>query len=228
MRDFSYIVPHEGAEQRTAECFRTLLHSYRPTVFLDIGANVGGYSWVALNHDPAITTWLFEPDETNVRLLTKTIAKSGLKTARLFPVALSSTSGTVEFLVDDASGATGSIAASTSNQEPLHARYGLKNRRTVKCEALDSFLPELQGHRILMKIDVEGAEDAVLSGAREFLTKLRPLFILECFEPEKMRILKELRYRAYDLSEGCNWLVVPEERSAEAETAWLPGPIAAS
>ena len=73
-----------------------------------------------------------------------------------------------------------------------------------------------------MKIDVERAEDSVIAGARQVLETLRPVFILECFDMARMHALKGLRYRAYDLHEGCNWLVVPEENARQAETEWLP------
>ena len=93
LRDFSHVAPHAGAERRTEECLESLLKSYRPDIFLDIGANVGSYSWIVVNHDPAVKVWLFEPDETNVGLIRKTIAANHLESTRLFPVALSSEKG---------------------------------------------------------------------------------------------------------------------------------------
>ena len=216
LRDFALLVPHRGAEDRTGSLFLKALQFYKPEFFLDVGANVGSYSWTAANFDSSLAIWLFEPDEKNVRLLRKTVDYNRLSHARLIPMAVASKNGEIEFLVDDVSGATGSVDSHTSNASPLHAHYQLRNRVTVKCCCLDSFVEELEGHRVVIKIDVEGAEDQVLTGARLALERVRPVIFIECFEPAKMAAFNELGYRVYDLQEGSNWLAIPHELDDEA------------
>jgi len=56
----------------------------------------------------------------------------------------------------------------------------------------------------LIKMDVEGAETMVLSGARELLAKCRPIIFLACHgEVQRQncsRRLREFGYRIFDLS----------------------------
>ena len=216
LRDFALLVPHRGAETRTCSLFLKALQFHKPEFFLDVGANVGSYSWAAANFDSSLAIWLFEPDETNVRLLRKTMDDNKLSRARLIPMAVASQNGEIEFLVDDVSGATGSVESDSSNASSLHAHYQLRNRVTVKCCCLDSFVEELRGHRVVIKIDVEGAEDQALAGARQLLAQVKPVIFIECFETAKMAILNELGYRVYDLQEGSNWLAIPHEYDDEA------------
>ncbi len=136
LRDFSVIVPHRGAEARTGSLFLNVLRFYKPEFFLDVGANVGSYSWTAANFDSSLAVWLFEPDEKNIRLLRKTIAFNKLSTARLIPLAVAERNGEIEFLVDDVSGATGSVESHSSNASSLHAHYRLQQRRPSSAAAL--------------------------------------------------------------------------------------------
>ena len=216
LRDFSLVVPHRGAEARTGALFLKVLKFFKPEFFLDVGANVGSYAWTAANFDSSLAVWLFEPDEKNIRLLRKTIALNQLPLARLFPAAVGAKNGQVEFLVDDVSGATGSLENHSSNEFSLHSQYKLRRTATVECRCLDSFHDELQGRRVVIKIDVEGAEDQALAGARRILELVRPVILIECFETTKMALLKECGYRVYDIEEGCNWLAIPQERAEEA------------
>lgn len=217
LRDFSHLVPHHRAEAQTESLFLKVLQFYKPEFFLDVGANVGSYSWTASNFDSSLAVWLFEPDERNIRLLRKTIAYNKLSLAQVIPMAVASKNGEIEFLVDDVSGATGSVESHTSNAASLHSHYQLRNRIVVKCCCLDSFVEELQGRRVVIKIDVEGAEDQALAGARHILGRVRPIIFIECFEKAKMATLNELGYRVYDLQEGSNWLAIPQESAEEAK-----------
>ena len=52
--------------------FAQLLHEINPDVFLDIGANIGLYSWQARSIGDFVIL-MFEPDPVNVRLCARTI-----------------------------------------------------------------------------------------------------------------------------------------------------------
>lgn len=212
LRDFSLVIPHRGAEVKTGVVFLKVLQVLQPGLFLDVGANVGSYAWTAADFDSTLTVWLFEPDEQNIRLLKKTIAVNQLSQARLFPMAVASKNGQAEFLLDDVSGATGSLDNQSSNASSLHSQYELQKTKTVECYCLDSFYEEMQGRCVFIKIDVEGAEDQALAGARRVLEFVRPVILIECFESVKMALLQEMGYRIYNLEEGCNWLAIPQER----------------
>ncbi len=72
---------------------------------------------------------------------------------------------------------------------------------------------------MVIKIDVEGAENQVLAGARRILEQVRPIIFIECFATTKMALLKELGYRLYDLQEGSNWIAIPDEQAEQANRA---------
>ena len=114
------------------------------------------------------------------------------------------------------------MQSEADNPSSLHAQYDMRTFRTVECCCLDSFRDELLGRRVVMKIDVEGAEDQALAGARTVLERVRPLIVIECFQAQKMASLSEFGYRVYYLGEGSNWLAIPREYDGEAQKA-LPG-----
>jgi FkbM family methyltransferase len=65
-----------------------------------------------------------------------------------------------------------------SGLRPIDRTHGPVEQLTVALETLDSSLPS--GYvPALIKIDVEGAEEQVLNGAVETLTRHRPVVILE-------------------------------------------------
>ena len=211
LRDFSHIIPHRGAEERTSFFFSRILEFWKPQTFLDVGANVGDYSWKVKDYAPSTETWMFEPDEKNVTLLKMTVQKNRLDRIHLVPKAVSSQNGQAEFLIDQASGTTGSLENHSSNQHSLHAAYRMARTRTVECCALDSFYEQITGNRLLIKIDVEGAEDKVFAGAQSILQKIRPIIFVECLDPKKLTALSVLQYQAFDLKEGSNWIAIPME-----------------
>ena len=71
LRDLSLILPHDGKEAATRHRFDQLLREQKPEVFLDIGANVGIYSWHAKSLGVPVIL-MFEPDGVNARLLART------------------------------------------------------------------------------------------------------------------------------------------------------------
>jgi len=199
----------------------SLRDSSRP-FFLDVGANIGRYSWRVLNLTDQTDLWLFEPDARNIKLLERTISRNHLQRIRLHPVAVSDRKGMAEFMVDEVSGATGSLKDHVSNTWSLHYAYGVSVKRPVPCIDLDSFLEEIKGQRVLMKIDVEGAEEMVLRGARRILAEIRPIILIECFELEKKGWMTDFKYLIHDMKEGDNYLAYPSEIKDQVQTKWLP------
>ena len=211
LRDLSYLVSSDDIEQTTGRYFERIITGFKPTFFLDVGANIGIYSWRAINLTHQIEIWMFEPDEKNAQLLSKTISRNGLSQVVLHEAAVSDISGTIPFLVDGVSGTTGSLGNDSSNTSSLHPAYGMRETRDVSCVTLDSFADKLSGQKVLIKIDVEGAEDRVLRGARRLLNEIRPLILVECFDLQKIAWLSEVNYLIQDLKEADNYLAYPRE-----------------
>jgi hypothetical protein len=57
--------------------------------------------------------------------------------------------------------------------------------KRVPLRKLDAYATELVGKKVLMKIDVEGAEEAALRGGASVLRDVKPAIIFESNYPEK-------------------------------------------
>ncbi len=123
-------------------------------LFLDIGANVGTFTVLASGVCRA-RTFAFEPDPGTVRRLERNITVNGLEAmVKVYECALGEKGGEVQFTVGHDS--TNKIADADD-----------RNTRTVCQERLDTVIEGLEP--IMMKVDVEGAEEGVLQGATALL-----------------------------------------------------------
>jgi FkbM family methyltransferase len=215
LRDLARLSPR-SSEPKMSAVFCALLERYECGCFVDVGANLGGYSWLVANRHPAAKLLLFEPDAKNLRLLRKTIVRSGLARAELNDVALSDRSGSATFIVDDASGAAGSIVDQRGSVYNLQDSYGLTIERTVETRRLDQFFETLAGLRVVMKVDVEGAEPLVFAGATRVLAEIRPVIFFESFKGAGFEQLRRADYRIYSIGEQANYLALPAELEALA------------
>jgi len=153
-------------------------------LFLDIGANVGSYTVLASGVCRA-TTWAFEPDRGTMGHLRRNIAINSLDgLVKLHEFALGRGQGEVAF----------TLGLDTVNRI---APAGEKNIRMVRLERLDNITAGSQP--IMMKVDVEGAEEGVLQGAESLIANpCLKVVELETVTPESAGILIRNRFeRAY-------------------------------
>jgi FkbM family methyltransferase len=125
-------------------------------VFVDVGANVGGYSVRAAAR--GMTVYSFEPNPENLRLL-KLNADVNRVSLNIFPDALGARSEKARLVLNGAS-------------SRISEREGIE----VSMRTLDSF--ELPGAD-LMKVDAEGFEFDVLQGAVLTLRRFHPSLMIE-------------------------------------------------
>lgn len=208
LRDASLIFSSAEIEPVPRERFAQLLREQRPDVFFDIGANVGLYSWHARRYAPAVIL-MFEPDPVNARLCTRTIQASRYKGIFVIPCAVSRDVGVAEFVLDQASGATGSLVNHSANPSPLHWAYGMKAVVSCPTITLDSYVDYCCGKRVVLKIDVEGAEEFVFAGGRRFFQEVWPWVMVECFQPSRLNWLADLGYQIERLDDCGNYLLTP-------------------
>jgi len=129
--------------------------------FIDGGAYTGDTirEFVALSRGSFRRIAAFEPDPSNCSRLRETIVSLGQEygsRVQLFEAALGSRGGRVRF---DASGETGAAVCDQGAYE-------------VKCMALDEALAgEVP---TFLKLDVEGAEQDALAGARDLILRVKP------------------------------------------------------
>lgn len=215
-RDWARVHPAAYGEPRMAGIFCALLTRWECDCFVDIGAHVGGYTWLTADARPHARLLLFEPDPRNQALLRRTIARSQLDRATMHPVALADTSGAEQFAFDDASGTTGSLLTGHAPSAILQSQYGSSTHQAVETRTLDSFLSELSRRRVILKIDVEGAEVRVLTGAARVLAEVRPAVFYESFDGKAGTLLARAGYEMYSLEENSNYLALPREHAALA------------
>lgn len=137
--------------------------------FVDVGANVGFHTFLASTIvGPGGVVHAFEPNPENCRLLWLSKRWNGAENVEIHPFALDRTPG-LRYLVTHL-GSNGGLL----RDEEAAVRSGLGT--FVAAQRLDDAVP---GDARLLKVDVEGAEFAVLEGATEVLARCRPHLVLE-------------------------------------------------
>lgn len=179
-------------------------HLGRGGTFLDVGAHVGFYTLLASRRVAAMgQVWSFEPAPRNVRYLRLHVQVNGLGNVRVEEVAVAEEAGRARFGGGSGSG-TGRLSGS-----------GGIDVRTV---ALDPFCDRYSIVPTVIKIDVEGAEAAVLRGGLEMLRGARPVLFLSTHGPqihaECADLLHHLGYQATAIRGGGG--------DPAAEALWLP------
>jgi FkbM family methyltransferase len=154
-------------------------HFKEGKVFVDVGANVGGYSIRAASW--GMKVYAFEPNPHNLSLLRRNIEINKLS-VEVEPFAVGSKEGPAKL------SPVGGVS-----------RIVQDNGIDVEMRTLDSF--DLPGADLL-KIDVEGYELQVIKGAGKTLERYHPTIVIEMHywagaenEVEMFEILKGLGYK---------------------------------
>jgi len=111
-----------------------------PDLILDCGAHIGLFSLMAATHFPAATIYAFEPNPNNTKYIRQQIAKNSL------PIQLIESPVSIE--------AADRYFWKGGSHESIAYRV-----RTVDLPAM---LLELKPRKLLLKLDVEGEEEAIL------------------------------------------------------------------
>ena len=164
----------------------------------DIGANIGLFSVAAAHHaGPSGFVLAVEADTDAVRLLYRTaqIQPAGQCAIQVVPVAIARSAGFVQFAIAKRARAANAIKGYGSTQTG-----GVKELRTIPAMALDDLLNHFPPPTVL-KIDVEGAELEVLSGAASVLSRVRPVVYCEVTKQNELDVsalFQSYGYRLYD------------------------------
>jgi FkbM family methyltransferase len=138
-------------------------------VYVDIGAHLGLYSCIAARMNKQVVS--VEPHPLNVRLLRENTRRNDLRNVEILPVAVSDSPGSAVLLGGQQGGSLvkgwGGIAANYETR--------------VATDTLDNILAgRFDGQRLVIKVDVEGNELAVLRGARRTLVRTpAPVWMME-------------------------------------------------
>jgi|ERR1700728_79472 len=157
----------------------------------DIGANIGYVSLsLAKRVGPAGKVIAFEPVPRNIEAFRQNIEINGLTNVQLLEVAASTHAGEAVIRIAE-NPATASLV--WHRNDPSATEFHIK---TVSIDELVE-AGELSYPKFV-KIDVEGAEGAVLQGMRRTLAAARPVLFVECSEAGReisWSLLRDLRYQ---------------------------------
>ena len=139
-------------------------------VFADVGAHIAYYSCIAGAVNDRLQLCLFEMNRELIPVIERNLAENRLMDAVIVDRPVADRRRMVSYA--SASGEPG-----LSMRDP--ARRGDGQGILVETLALDEFFAERGAWPDLIKIDVEGAELAVLEGARRILAQHHPVLFVE-------------------------------------------------
>jgi FkbM family methyltransferase len=153
--------------------------------FIDVGANVGVYSLTIAHAFPDRRVIAVEPLPDNIDKLRRAAVINRLDNVTVVPGVVAPTPGRATFHVNPLSDGAGSLVPFSSYQTGDIVRDAAEYRRrhpgfvaSVEVEAVP--LDALVDVRSVVKIDVEGAEEAVLrSGGRALAKGLVDVLVVE-------------------------------------------------
>lgn len=149
----------------------------RPLSFvIDVGANQGQWIGSLMELLPIPKVWIFEPNSEAMKTCQERIGKRPGVT--YYELALGDADGLVELHVTASSDFASILQPRV---DFLEAHYGANAaqvvlNKMVQITTLDNLMPESQSVDLL-KVDVQGFERAVISGARRVLRNTRAILI---------------------------------------------------
>lgn len=146
------------------EAFQVELGTEKPRI-LDCGANVGLASLYFKRRFPGARVTAFEADPAIAEVLRGNLRRNGCADVEVVEAAVWTGEGTVEFCREGAD--SGTIQDFASGLSGVRARVpSVRLKRFLEAEPVD-----------LLKLDIEGAEVAVLLDCREALGRIRALVL---------------------------------------------------
>jgi FkbM family methyltransferase len=136
---------------------------------IDVGANLGLFSLLVATRLNERLVCAIEPNPSTFSSLSQNVERNGRMNIRCFQCAIAEHDGVVKFATSEHARANASIAGERSLA---------LGTISVPCFTLDMFCKRDNIDQIaLLKIDVEGHETSVLSGAARVLGSIRPAIV---------------------------------------------------
>ena len=147
-----------------------------PRTVIDLGANVGQFAVAAANLFKGVKIFSVEPDPRTADVLKQNLMS--IKQATVFVVAVGDSVGEAEFYVNKDAQVSSMLKLGSDRMRDF-PRSTVVEKITVPVTTLDTLF---QGRKlekpILVKIDVQGFEDRVIRGGKDFL-KLTEWVLME-------------------------------------------------
>ena len=178
-------------------------------VFFDVGANIGIYSLYACHRHPNSKVFSFEPDSQSFASLSKNIFINKFK-AIPYPIALSSESGIGAVYLSSMSAGAGACALGEKYTFSNTDDFDIFKQGIYFC-TIDELVFEFGlPCPNYIKIDVDGIEERILSGARRVMESTNLKGILVEFqyknESDLSEIINKLASCGFKLILKSNWI----------------------
>jgi len=186
---------------------KLLYDNARPnTNVIDIGAFIGTHT-LALSDISSKgngTVYSFEPQPWACDTIKSSIKANNIKNVKVYNIALSNKSGSIQFCSDNTGGST----ICTEKNKSINSWNSNYN---VKMRPLDSYNFK---NISIMKIDVEGHEISVLEGALNTINRNRPKILIEVWnrpkrQKEFLAFMRKINYKVKKIS-GEDYLCSPK------------------
>ena len=208
----------------TLGMFERLIHP--GDIVYDIGANIGLYTRIMLTWFDARQVIAFEPMRDNFELLQANGALGNISDrVHAFPIALGDTEGDEPLQVDDMTSGTAVLSSVSGGEASVGRReFGLPPlTEMVTVATLDRFIQrEHLPPPNVMKIDTEGAEVKVLTGARETLRRHRPRLVIALHDRDKiihtLQLLESLDYDCFGIVRDGDRTIYRQVHSEDADS----------
>ena len=139
--------------------------------FIDVGANIGEFIVDISKHPNVVSIHAFEPIPDCVTAIQKSCELNGIDHCQVHQALAGSVVGWTEFAV------TKDVSNSSVFSEPERRAERIMD---IKMTTLDAALSqEIKTEPVILLLDVEGMEIAVLRGGHELVKAKRPLIIFE-------------------------------------------------
>ena len=177
-KSFSMLVPPDAYDSYlndlidnfTTELISKRLHD--GDIFIDTGAHYGFYT-LAAGSSTKCRVISFEPSPASYEILVKNIEKNGLKNVESFNLALSDSAGIKVISIANPPDKDGFLTHQST-------------KVSVKTEALDHLLADVQSHQVIVRIDADGQEAWVLRGIENLLKNTKDVELFIKFNPSKI------------------------------------------
>ena len=177
-RSFLEGIASGSYEPLTVKIFRE--RTGQTDVFVDVGAHLGLYTVLAAQAGkPGMLIFAVEADSYNVQALRYNLRKFHSPNIHIIQAAASDADGSAPMLIGESTIGS-SLVIGRRNIGPAVLRE-------VKTIALDSVLPRDPVQRLLVKIDVEGAELSVLQGMAETIRRAAQVSLICEINPSALQ-----------------------------------------
>jgi FkbM family methyltransferase len=155
--------------------------------FVDIGANVGWFSYVMAGM--GVNVIAFEPMEQNLYLIRKTLCNLDNSSFRdrivVFPTGLSDKTRTC-IVFSDRKNVGDGVTTCVDDPSKIDLWEGYDVRGTIPADRIDNIMSGADRKIVAVKMDTEGSEANIVLGGPHFFLKSKIPYISSEFQPNNM------------------------------------------